>query len=38
MLSFLDSKSRSFVLKDSGTIAFPDENFAREIMQVSVRI
>lgn len=34
MLSFLDSKSTSFVLKDTGNKAFPDENFAREIMQL----
>ena len=34
MLTFLDSKSTSFVLKDTGNKAFPDENFAREIMQL----
>lgn len=28
------SKSTSFVLKDTGNKAFPDENFAREIMQL----
>ena len=34
MLTFLDSKSTSFVLKDTGNKAFQDENFAREIMQL----
>ncbi len=34
MLSFLESKSTSFVLKETGNKAFPDENFAREIMQL----
>ena len=29
MLSYLKSKSASFVLEDSGLISFPDENFAR---------
>jgi hypothetical protein len=34
MLSFLDSKSSSHVLEVTGNKAFPDENFAREIMQL----
>ena len=34
MLSFVDSKSTTFVLKDTGDKVFPDENFAREIMQL----
>ena len=34
MLSFLESKSQQFVLEDEGTFAYPDENYAREIMQL----
>lgn len=34
MLGFVGSKSLPFVLKDKGIYAFPDENFAREIMQL----
>eukprot|EP00586_Coscinodiscus_wailesii_P017163 CAMPEP_0172518280 /NCGR_PEP_ID=MMETSP1066-20121228/290722_1 /TAXON_ID=671091 /ORGANISM="Coscinodiscus wailesii, Strain CCMP2513" /LENGTH=2420 /DNA_ID=CAMNT_0013300633 /DNA_START=56 /DNA_END=7314 /DNA_ORIENTATION=- len=34
MLSFIDSKSTSFVFEDSGSHAFPDENYAREVMQL----
>jgi uncharacterized protein (DUF1800 family) len=34
MLSFLDSQSSSYVLEVTGNEAFPDENFAREIMQL----
>lgn len=34
MLSFENSKSSSFVLEDSGARSFPDENYAREIMQL----
>lgn len=34
MLSYYRSKSTSYVLKDTGNKAFPDENFAREIMQL----
>lgn len=34
MLSFLNSKSSAFVLEDSGAKAYPDENYAREIMQL----
>jgi len=34
MLSFLDSKSSSYVLMTTDSKAFPDENFAREIMQL----
>ena len=34
MLGFVDSISRAFNLKDSGELAFPDENFSRELMQV----
>lgn len=29
MLSYLKSKSTAFVLADSGSISYPDENFAR---------
>ena len=34
MLSYLESKSTQFVLEDEGTFAYPDENYAREIMQL----
>ena len=34
MLSYLESKSASFVLEDEGRVSRPDENFAREIMQL----
>ena len=34
MLSFLESRSASYVLLDEGRISRPDENFAREIMQL----
>jgi uncharacterized protein (DUF1501 family)/uncharacterized protein (DUF1800 family) len=34
MLSFLDSKSSAWVLEDSGARVYPDENYAREIMQL----
>ena len=34
MLSFLDSRSKPYTLKERGAISRPDENFAREIMQV----
>ncbi len=34
MLSYVNSKSTSYVLKKSGNKAFPDQNFAREIMQL----
>lgn len=34
MLSFLDSKSASYVLENEGRISRPDENFAREVMQL----
>lgn len=34
MLSFLGSKSKSYILKELHTVAFPDENYAREIMQL----
>ena len=34
MLSFLQSRSTSFVLMSEGTKAYPDENYAREIMQL----
>ena len=29
MLSYLKSKSTSFVLDESGSVSYPDENFAR---------
>lgn len=35
MLSYRDSKSKPYVFKTTGNVAFPDENYAREIMQVS---
>ncbi len=35
MLSYLESKSASYVLSTEGRVSRPDENFAREIMQVS---
>jgi len=34
MLSFLDSRSTAHVLEEDGLIAFPDENYARKIMQL----
>lgn len=34
MLSYMESKSKAFVLEDEGEVAFPDENYAREIMQL----
>jgi len=34
MLSFLESKSSAYVLRTTGTKARPDENFAREAMQL----
>ena len=34
MLSYVDSKSSSFVYEQDGTFAFPDENYAREVMQL----
>ena len=34
MLSFLESRSASFVLLSEGRVSRPDENFAREIMQL----
>jgi Uncharacterized protein conserved in bacteria len=34
MLGFLNSRSTSYVFKDTGNRAYPDENFAREIMQL----
>ena len=34
MLSFLESKSASYVLETEGRVSRPDENFAREIMQL----
>jgi uncharacterized protein (DUF1800 family) len=34
MLSFLDSRSASYVLQTEGRISRPDENYAREIMQL----
>lgn len=34
MLGFVGSKSMPYVLKDKGLYAFPDENYAREIMQL----
>jgi uncharacterized protein (DUF1800 family) len=34
MLGYLNSRSTSYVFKDTGNRAFPDENFAREIMQL----
>lgn len=34
MLSYLESKGSAFVLKEYGVEANPDENFAREIMQL----
>jgi hypothetical protein len=34
MLSFLESKSSAFVLRSTGDKAYPDENFAREVMQL----
>ncbi len=34
MLSYVDSKSTSFVFEESGSHAFPDENYAREVMQL----
>lgn len=33
MLSFLDSKSSTYVIMTTDNKAFPDESFAREIMQ-----
>lgn len=34
MLGYINSRSTSYVYKESGTRAYPDENFAREIMQL----
>jgi len=34
MLSFLESKSAAYVLRTTGVRAYPDENFAREVMQL----
>mmetsp|Transcript_1494 Transcript_1494/g.3131 ORF Transcript_1494/g.3131 Transcript_1494/m.3131 type:complete len:244 (-) Transcript_1494:3603-4334(-) len=34
MLSYLNSKSSEYILKTSNVIGYPDENFAREIMQL----
>jgi uncharacterized protein (DUF1800 family) len=34
MLSSLESKSASFVLETKGLVSRPDENFAREFMQL----
>jgi len=34
MLSFLDSKSTQYVLEEDGVFGYPDENYAREIMQL----
>ena len=34
MLSYMDSKSSAWVLEDTGSSSYPDENFAREIMQL----
>ena len=34
MLSYLESKSASYVLRTEGRVSRPDENFAREIMQL----
>jgi cullin-associated NEDD8-dissociated protein 1 len=34
MLTFLDSKSMSYNFEKDGLMLFPDENFAREIMQL----
>jgi len=34
MLSFLDSKSATYVLETTGSKSYPDENYAREIMQL----
>lgn len=34
MLGFVDSKSKPYLLKNSGVVAFPDENYAREVMQL----
>lgn len=34
MLSYLDSKSSAYVLEDTGAKSYPDENYAREIMQL----
>jgi uncharacterized protein (DUF1800 family) len=34
MLSSLESKSASFVLQTKGLVSRPDENFAREVMQL----
>jgi hypothetical protein len=34
MLSFLESKSSAYVLRTTGEKSYPDENFAREVMQL----
>lgn len=34
MLTYLDSRSASYVLRTEGRISRPDENFARELMQL----
>lgn len=38
MLSFLESRSAAYVLRKEGRVSRPDENYAREIMQVSVLV
>ena len=35
-LTFLRSKSAAFIFRSNGVISFADENFAREILQVSL--
>lgn len=34
MLSFVDSKSSAYIFDQTGSKTYPDENFAREIMQL----
>jgi uncharacterized protein (DUF1800 family) len=34
MLSFIESKSAAYVLRNEGRVSRPDENYAREIMQL----
>lgn len=34
MLSYLDSKSSAWVLEETGGKSYPDENYAREVMQL----
>jgi len=31
MLTYIESKSKPYVLKDKRIVAFPDENYAREM-------